>query len=217
MMTTALDELMMRQAIGAAMVNLGLTRPNPTVGCVIARGDAVIAVVATAPTGRPHAEEQALTAAGDLTAGSTCYVTLEPCAARSSGAASCADRILSAGVAKVFIACEDSSPMAAGLGLQRLREGGVQVEIGLLAAQAEILSAGFRHRLATGRPLVEAAVSPQYFEAQFQPLAQEDLTAALQRYGGQGYSRLWTPSGGELAQRLQTEGLLYRGADEAIR
>src|SRR5690348_3969282 len=148
------DEDLMREAIAAAMANLGQTRPNPTVGCVIARDGVILGRGATGPGGRPHGEEQALEAAGANARGATAYVTLEPCGARSSGAASCAERLIAAGVARVVIACEDPSPFAAGQGLERLRAAGVPAELGLLKDEADILSAGFRHRLATGRPLV---------------------------------------------------------------
>lgn len=216
-MASALDEAMMRRAIGAGLANLGLTRPNPAVGCVIARGKTVIAVTATAPSGRPHAEEQALQAAGTAARGGACYVTLEPCGARSSGVRSCAERIAAAGIARVIIACEDVSPMAAGQGLERLTGAGVSVETGLLTAEADCLSAGFRQRLATGRPLVEAAAGPRTYEGAFEPLPGEDLDAALQRYGREGYNRLWVPIGGDMAHRLRAQSLLGLSSGEAMR
>jgi diaminohydroxyphosphoribosylaminopyrimidine deaminase/5-amino-6-(5-phosphoribosylamino)uracil reductase len=205
---SARDEALMRRAISAAMAVLGQTRPNPAVGCLIARGGEVLAVAATAPSGRPHAEEQALRIAGEAAAGADCYVTLEPCAARTSGVASCAQRLVDAAIGRVVIACEDISPNAAGQGLERLRAAGVPVEVGLLAHEAEVLSAGFRHRLATGRPLVEAADGPQTYEGRFEAAEGADLGQILQAYGRDGYSRLWTPRGGEMAQRLAALGWL---------
>lgn len=124
----------MRRAIAAALANLGKTAPNPVVGCVIVRDGAVLAEAATAPGGRPHAEEQAL--AGIDARGATAYVTLEPCGARSSGAASCAERLAAAGVARVVIACEDPSPYASGQGIERLKAAGVETVCGLLAQEA---------------------------------------------------------------------------------
>ena len=129
----------MRRAIALAAQNVGLTGDNPAVGCVLVKDGAVIAEAATAPGGRPHAEEQALAAAGAAARGAVAYVTLEPCGARSSGAASCAERLAAAGVARVAVACTDASRFASGQGEARLRAAGVTVETGLLADEAAAL------------------------------------------------------------------------------
>jgi len=124
----------MGRAIAVALPTLGLTAPNPVVGCVIVRDGQILAEAATAPGGRPHAEEQALE---DIDArGATAYVTLEPCGARSAGTAPCSQRLVSAGVTRVVYACEDPSPLASGQGYERLVAAGVIVERGLLAAEA---------------------------------------------------------------------------------
>jgi diaminohydroxyphosphoribosylaminopyrimidine deaminase/5-amino-6-(5-phosphoribosylamino)uracil reductase len=120
------------------------------VGCVIAKNGQVIAEATTGEGGRPHAEELALDAAGASAKGATAYVTLEPCGERSSGATSCAARLIEAGVAEVAIACEDPSPKASGRGVDRLRAAGASVRTGVLAEQAEPLYADYRARLATG-------------------------------------------------------------------
>ena len=125
----------MRAAIAAAMVNLGKTAPNPVVGCVLVRDGVILGRGATAPGGRPHAEDQALQAAGEAM-GATAYVTLEPCAARSSGGTSCSQLLVEAGVARVVVACDDPSPFAAGRGSERLQAAGIVVETGLLAEEA---------------------------------------------------------------------------------
>jgi diaminohydroxyphosphoribosylaminopyrimidine deaminase/5-amino-6-(5-phosphoribosylamino)uracil reductase len=138
------DEAFMRRAIALARTNLGRTAENPSVGCVIARGGVIVGEGATGEGGRPHAEEAALAQAGAAARGATAYVTLEPCGARSSGAASCAERLASAGVARVAVACADASPYAAGRGLERLRAAGVVVEAGLLGAEASRLYAAYR-------------------------------------------------------------------------
>lgn len=133
------DPAAMRRAIALAAARVGLTAENPAVGCVIVRDGAVVGEAATAPGGRPHAEEQALDLAGDLARGATAYVTLEPCAERSTGAASCAERLGSAGIARVVVACDDPSPFAAGRGGARLAAAGVAVESGFLADEAAFL------------------------------------------------------------------------------
>lgn len=207
-MSQELDRTLMRRAIAAGRQALGHAWPNPAVGCVIARGEEVIATAATAQGGRPHAEEQALAEAGERARGAAAFVTLEPCASRSNGAPSCTDLLIQARIARVVFAVEDPSPHASGGGLERLKDAGVQVEIGLLAEEAEALSAGFLHRIKTGRPLVESADGPEGFDAGFEPVAGEALEAALKRYGTDGYTRLWTPRGGALAWELARLGLL---------
>jgi diaminohydroxyphosphoribosylaminopyrimidine deaminase/5-amino-6-(5-phosphoribosylamino)uracil reductase len=129
------DEVFMRRAIAVALPHVGLTAPNPTVGCVLVQGGQVIAEAVTGVGGRPHAEEQALELAGEAARGATAYVTLEPCGERSAGGASCSELLLSAGIARVVAACRDPHPLASGRGPDRLRAAGVPVEVGLLAEQ----------------------------------------------------------------------------------
>ena len=112
-------------------------------GCVIVQGGQIIAEAATAPGGRPHAEEQALAAAGERAQGADVYVTLEPCGERSSGDPSCALRLLRAGVREVFVACADGSPFASGRGCALLLGGGVAVTRGILEADAAGLYGGY--------------------------------------------------------------------------
>jgi len=173
------------------------------VGCVLVKNGRVLAEAATGEGGRPHAEEQALAAAGPAARGADAYVTLEPCGRRSSAAASCSERLAAAGVARVAIACDNPDSLSAGLGVRRLRDAGIEVRDGFLAQEAEAaLYRGFRHRLATGLPLVEPADSGAGYDALFEPQAGEDLEAALRRYGEAGYAHLWTPAGGPVARLL---------------
>ena len=146
-MDRALDQRMMRRAIAIARTRLGQTGDNPAVGCVIARGDEVLAEAATGVGGRPHAEEQALDLAGDATRGATAYVSLEPCAERSTGAPSCSERLIAAGIGRVVIAGADPSVKASGRGEARLRNAGIAVEASLLADEAEPLYADYRRGL----------------------------------------------------------------------
>jgi len=130
------DEAWMRRAIGLARTNVGLTGDNPSVGCVLVKDGAVLAEGVTAPGGRPHAEEQALAAAGGAARGATAYVTLEPCGERSSGAPSCSELLVAAGVGRAVVACADASPLASGRGVLRLRGAGIPTDLGLLAEEA---------------------------------------------------------------------------------
>ncbi|MBB3891190.1 diaminohydroxyphosphoribosylaminopyrimidine deaminase/5-amino-6-(5-phosphoribosylamino)uracil reductase [Phenylobacterium haematophilum] len=135
-MTSDADLVHMRRAIALARTHVGLTGENPSVGCVLVKDGVIVGEGVTAEGGRPHAEEQAIEKAGDLARGAVAYVTLEPCGARSSGAASCSQRLVSAGVAEVVIACEDASPYASGQGAERLAGAGVLLRLGVLADEA---------------------------------------------------------------------------------
>lgn len=131
----------MRAALAVAARHVGVTGDNPSVGCVIVKGGAVIAEGVTDAGGRPHAEERAL--AGVDARGATAYVTLEPCAKRSAGGVSCSDHLIKAGVARVVIAAADPHPFADGAGVARMREAGIAVELGLLEAEARAQNAEF--------------------------------------------------------------------------
>ncbi len=143
-MTLSDDQTYMRRAIALARANLGRTAENPAVGCVIVRDGEIVGEGATGESGRPHAEEVALDQAGAAARGASAYVTLEPCGERSSGAASCSERLAAAGVARVNVACEDRSTFAAGRGVARLRAAGVATDLGLLAGEAGALYASYR-------------------------------------------------------------------------
>ena len=137
-----MDDLdFMRRALAAAARRAGQTGDNPAVGCLIVRNGQVIAEGVTGRGGRPHAEEEAL--AGADARGATAYVTLEPCAKRTSGSLSCSDLLVNAGLARVVIAARDPHPFADGVGVARLRGAGVAVEFGVLEAEARALNADF--------------------------------------------------------------------------
>ena len=94
--------------------------------------------------GRPHAEEQALDQAGEAARGAAAYVTLEPCGQRSTGTASCSERLLASGIVRVVIACTDPSTYASGRGMDRLRAAGLKVELGRLESEAAALYADYQ-------------------------------------------------------------------------
>ena len=146
------DILWMRRAIALAAPHVGRTGANPAVGCVIVKGGEVAGEAATAEGGRPHAEEQALELAGQAARGAVAYVTLEPCGQRSSGAASCSERLIAAGVARVVTAAADPSPKASRRGVERLRTAGIPVEEGLLEGEAAPLYDAYLTALGTPPP-----------------------------------------------------------------
>ena len=186
---------------------MGQTWPNPAVGCVIVKDGEIVSEAATAPGGRPHAEEQAAPAAGDRARGATAYVTMEPCGARSSGRTSCSHFLMDAGVSRVVVAAVDPSPFASGRGVERLKKAGLQVETGLLAPEAAVLYEGYLHRVETGRPMVRISADGAGFDARFAASAKADLGTELKRLGEAGYTRVWV-SPGELADALAEQGLL---------
>lgn len=126
----------MGHAIRLAREGLGRTGENPSVGCVICDPYGIpVAAARTADGGRPHAEELALDEAGETARGGTAYVTLEPCRERTSGAPSCSERLIEAGILRVVVSVRDIHPQGAG-GLQRLAAAGLSVQIGLKAHAA---------------------------------------------------------------------------------
>ncbi len=133
----------MRRALELATAHVGQTGDNPSVGCVIVRDGAIIGEGVTGVGGRPHAEEVALAQAGEAARGAFAFVTLEPCAQRSTGGAACSDLLLRADVSRVVIAARDPHPMAAGAGVERLRAAGIAVEFGLMEAEARAQNTDF--------------------------------------------------------------------------
>ena len=145
------DHAMMARALRLAERGAFTTKPNPMVGCVIARGDEVVGEGWHQRKGGPHAEVFALQAAGERAKGATAYVTLEPCA-HTGNTGPCADALIEAGVARVVAAMRDPFPKVDGAGFERLRTAGIEVQDGLMEAQARELNRGFLSRVVRGRP-----------------------------------------------------------------
>lgn len=150
----------MAVALGLARRGLGLTWPNPAVGCVLVRpdldadlGGRVVGRGWTQPGGRPHAETEALRRAGDLARGATAYVTLEPCCHQGK-TGPCTEALIKAGVARVVAAMEDPNPDVAGGGMAALKAAGIKTDLGLMTAAALKVNQGFVLRMTEGRPLV---------------------------------------------------------------
>lgn len=143
----------MRRAIALSALGIGTTSPNPPVGCVILD-----------QTGRPagegyhrrkgesHAEVHALTAAGVRTVGGTAVVTLEPCN-HHGRTPPCHQALIDAGIARVLIAVIDPTSRGIG-GAAKLRDAGIDVEVGLLAEEARVVLQPWLTTLTTGRPRI---------------------------------------------------------------
>lgn len=143
----------MQQAIGHAAVVRTHTAPNPWVGCLIEAPDGTVFVGATEPPGGRHAEVVALDAAGDAARGATAWVTLEPCA-HTGRTGPCADALIAAGIARVVVALVDPDTRVAGLGIGKLRDAGVQVDVGVHADAVRSQLAPYLKHRTTGRPWV---------------------------------------------------------------
>jgi diaminohydroxyphosphoribosylaminopyrimidine deaminase/5-amino-6-(5-phosphoribosylamino)uracil reductase len=154
------DAFWMAEAVVLARAMQGRVWPNPAVGCVIVRDGEVVGRGQTQFGGRPHAERVALDNAGDRARGAALYVTLEPCC-HWGKTPPCADAIIAAGITCVYAALRDPDPRVNGGGFRRLRQAGVRVEVGLAAADAREIMAGFFHRIATGQPLLTIGERPE--------------------------------------------------------
>ncbi|WP_407332401.1 bifunctional diaminohydroxyphosphoribosylaminopyrimidine deaminase/5-amino-6-(5-phosphoribosylamino)uracil reductase RibD [Enterovibrio sp. 27052020O] len=153
-MFSIFDSDMMLRAIALAKRGVYTTAPNPNVGCVITQDDDIVGEGFHFRAGEPHAEVYALRAAGEKAKGATAYVTLEPCS-HHGRTPPCADALIAAGVSRVVCAMVDPNPKVAGRGVQRMRDAGIQVDVGLMQAQAEALNAGFIKMMKTGLPYVQ--------------------------------------------------------------
>jgi len=154
----------MHEALALARNAIGLSEPNPRVGCVIVDVHGrVIGRGHTQQSGGPHAEVMALRDArgqGQSVRGATVHVTMEPCS-HHGRTPPCCDALIEAGVSRVVMSVQDPNPLVAGRGAQRLRDAGIAVEVGDLADQSHELNVGFFSRMQRARPWVrlKAAVS----------------------------------------------------------
>ncbi|RKF20835.1 bifunctional diaminohydroxyphosphoribosylaminopyrimidine deaminase/5-amino-6-(5-phosphoribosylamino)uracil reductase RibD [Altericroceibacterium spongiae] len=156
-------------AAAAALAERGrpLSRPNPAVGAIIvANGPVqgasgpvpcpsgpVVGQGWTQPGGRPHAEAMALEQAGNRAKGATLYVTLEPCAHRSTRGPACADLVSKSGLSRVIIGTCDPDPRTAGQGITHIQQAGIAVTLAQSKSAEDSLSGYLRQRL-SGRPHV---------------------------------------------------------------
>lgn len=125
------------------------------VGAVLVRDGRIVGEGWHRRFGDLHAEIEAIQAAGEQTRGATLYVTLEPCCHHGKRPP-CADAVIAAGITRVAAAVQDPFPQVAGGGFDRLRQAGLQVDVGLLETEAREIVAPFAKLVTTGRPWVIA-------------------------------------------------------------
>jgi diaminohydroxyphosphoribosylaminopyrimidine deaminase/5-amino-6-(5-phosphoribosylamino)uracil reductase len=154
----------MQRALVLAQDAIGLSEPNPRVGCVLVAPDGTpIGEGHTQAAGSAHAEVMALrdaAARGHDTGGATAYVTLEPCS-HHGRTPPCCDALIAAGVARVVVAVGDPNPAVDGQGVARLRAAGIEVQWADEAAAeaSRELNIGFFSRMQRGRPWVRMKIA----------------------------------------------------------
>lgn len=152
------DERYMRRALELAELGRGNARPNPMVGAVIVRDGEVVAEGFHARPGEHHAEVVALAAAGERARGAEMYVTLEPCS-HYGRTPPCCDAVIEAGIARVVAGMMDPNPQVAGRGFARLRDAGVDVEVGVLDTACRRLNEDWAVYITEKRPFVTAKLA----------------------------------------------------------
>lgn len=148
----------MQRALELAQRGGRAVHPNPQVGAVVVSADgSVLGEGWHRVFGGPHAEVHALEGSQDLSA-ATLYVTLEPCSHHGK-TPPCADLIIKQGVGRVVVGSPDPNPLVSGAGIQKLRDAGVSVEVGVLEEACRALNPGFMTRMDLGRPWVSAKIA----------------------------------------------------------
>jgi len=147
------DQRYLLAAIRIGAGGLGTTWPNPAVGAVLLNNGRVVSAARTAAGGRPHAEQQALEAAGAQAHGGTLYLSLEPCS-HHGRTPPCADAVVAAKIERVVVGALDPDPRVSGAGIAKLRAAGIQVSMPDRQDAAMAANAGHFQRVRTGRPWV---------------------------------------------------------------
>jgi diaminohydroxyphosphoribosylaminopyrimidine deaminase/5-amino-6-(5-phosphoribosylamino)uracil reductase len=154
------DEYYMGMALRQARRGLGKTSPNPAVGAVLVRDGVILATGWHKHAGGPHAEIEVLSAlpTGDLAAGATLYVTLEPCST-TGRTPPCTEAIVAAKIKRVVIGAIDVNPKHQGRGLETLRRAGISVTTGVLEEESTLLNVGFNKWISAGMPWIIAKIA----------------------------------------------------------
>lgn len=151
------DQTYMQLVLEMAKNTMLQTLPNPHVAAVIVKDGAILGVGCHLRPGDHHAEIYAIQQAGDAAKGATLYVNLEPCS-HYGKTPPCANAIITAGITRVVIANLDENPLVAGNGVAKLKEAGIQVDVGILADAAYGLNQVFFHNIKNAQPFVTLKV-----------------------------------------------------------
>ena len=150
---TTNDERMMRLAVDTACTARLRSRPNPWVGAVVVAQNGEVFTGATLEPGNAHAEIVALNTAAHHAQNSTLFSTLEPCN-HTGRTGPCMQAIIHAGVSRVVVGTLDPDSKVSGSGVQKLRNAGLTVDVGVLEQEVKQQLAAYLHHRATGRPFV---------------------------------------------------------------
>ena len=148
-----IHEKYMKMSLDIAREGLGRVAPNPSVGCIIVKNDKVIGLGRTSDSGRPHAETNALKEAGVNAVASTMYVTLEPCNNHGK-TPPCVDAIINANIKTIVIATIDPDQRTSGQSIEKLKDAGIEVILGVLEEEALEQNKGFFLTIKEDRPLI---------------------------------------------------------------
>ena len=151
------DAKFMKKALAQALRGRGCTSPNPAVGAVIVSGGEIIGRGYHRRAGLPHAEVEAFADVAKKkrsAGGATLYVTLEPCCHTDKLTAPCTDAIMSSGVSRVVVGTVDPNPKVSGRGIERLRAGGLEVDVGILESRCRGMNEFFNKHVVSGLPFV---------------------------------------------------------------
>jgi diaminohydroxyphosphoribosylaminopyrimidine deaminase / 5-amino-6-(5-phosphoribosylamino)uracil reductase len=142
----------MQRCLELAHLAAGQTAPNPMVGCVVLQQGLVVGEGFHPRAGQPHAEVFALAQAGTRAQGATLYVNLEPCN-HTGRTPPCTEAVIQAGVRRVYVGMVDPDPRVSGTGIQRLRQAGLEVIVGVEEDACQQLNEAFVQRIIHQRPL----------------------------------------------------------------
>ncbi|XP_062098126.1 riboflavin biosynthesis protein PYRD, chloroplastic [Humulus lupulus] len=147
------DGFYMRKCVEIARKAIGCTSPNPLVGCVIVKDGKIVGQGFHPKAGQPHAEVFALRDAGNLADNATAYVSLEPCN-HFGRTPPCTEALIKAKVKRVVIGMVDPNPIVASKGVERLRNAGIEVTVGIEEELCKSLNEPFVHLMLTRKPFV---------------------------------------------------------------
>lgn len=152
------DCLHMKRAIDLSRLPVPAPHPNPRVGCVVTQEGKVVGEGYHQRAGEPHAEVNALRSIASNIKPSEMYVTLEPCTI-SGRTPPCVDTVVASGVKRVIVSCADPNPHVNGYGIEKLRDSGVKVDVGLFSDLARDTNQGYFSRHEAGRPWITVKVA----------------------------------------------------------
>ena len=147
------DKKYMKLVFKLALKGVGKVNPNPLVGAIVVKNDHIVGEGYHESYGKAHAEVNALNMAGKNSENSTIYVNLEPCS-HFGKTPPCVDKIIAMGVKRCVVSVLDPNPLVSGKGIEKLKNAGIEVRVGILENEGQELNRVFFHYITTGLPYV---------------------------------------------------------------